>query len=234
MMSLPELWEWAEYYCPWCYIAAVRLHHVLPEFEGRARLRVRPFPLEVMGGEAAPRRILEQEWWLAAIQEPLAEFKPFEGDDWPVSTLPAFEAAWCVLQQNEAAFLDFDLRVRRVFFAEGLNIGRREVLLDIAVAAGLDADRIAAELNTGRPREAVLAEARLGQQQFRVRGTPTMMLSDGTKLRHPIAYARLRGEHVVGVTPLPCHGDGCIDATRELFQRALAQESAAPPQPVSE
>ncbi len=21
-----ELWEWAEYYCPWCYIAAVRLH----------------------------------------------------------------------------------------------------------------------------------------------------------------------------------------------------------------
>jgi len=45
----------------------VRLHHVLPEYQGRVRLRVRPFPLEVMGGEAAPRAILEQEWWLAAI-----------------------------------------------------------------------------------------------------------------------------------------------------------------------
>jgi hypothetical protein len=55
------------------------------------------------------------------------------------------------------------------------------------------------------------------------------MLSDGTKLRHPIAYARLRQEHVVGVTPLPCLGDGCIDATRGLFERARAQECATPP-----
>jgi predicted DsbA family dithiol-disulfide isomerase len=103
-----------------------------------------------MGGEAAPRRILEQEWWLAAIQEPLAEFKPFEGDDWPTSTLPAFEAAWCARQQNEASFLDFDLRIRRAFFAEGLNIGRREVLLGLAAAAGLDTHRLAADLETGR------------------------------------------------------------------------------------
>jgi hypothetical protein len=27
---------------------------------------------------------------------------------------------------------------------------------------------------------------------------------------------------------LPCHGDGCIDATRELFERALHQEGTAP------
>ena len=25
--NLPELWQWAEYYCPWSYIAAVRLDH---------------------------------------------------------------------------------------------------------------------------------------------------------------------------------------------------------------
>jgi hypothetical protein len=24
----PELWEWAEYYCPWCYIAAIRLQKI--------------------------------------------------------------------------------------------------------------------------------------------------------------------------------------------------------------
>jgi predicted DsbA family dithiol-disulfide isomerase len=208
----------------------VRLHHVLPEYQGRVRLRVRPFPLEVMGGEAAPRAILEQEWWLAAIQEPLAEFKPFVGDDWPTTTLPAFEVAWCALQQSEAAFLDFDLRVRRAFFAEGRNIGRRDGLLELAAAAGLDVDRITAELDTGRPREAVLDEARLGQEQYRVRGTPTLMLGDGTKLRHPIAFARMREERVVGVMPLPCHGEECLQATRDLFERALGQsESAVPP-----
>ena len=200
----------------------MRLHHILPEYEGRVSLRVRPFPLEVMAGEAAPRRILEQEWWLAAIQEPLAEFKPFEGDDWQTTTLPAFEAAWCAAQQSEAAFLEFDLRIRRAFFAEGRNIGRREVLLELASATGLDVKRMTVELESGRPREVVLADARLGQEHYPVRGTPTIMLADGTKLRHPIAFARIREERVVGVTPLPCHGETCLQATRELFERALA------------
>jgi predicted DsbA family dithiol-disulfide isomerase len=201
----------------------VRLHHVLREYAGRVRLRVRPFPLEVMGGEAAPRPTLEQEWWLAAIQEPLAEFKPFDGDDWPTTTMPAFEAAWCAAQQSEAAFLEFDLRIRRAFFADGRNIGRREVLLDLASAAGLDVDRLTAELDSGRPRAAVLADARLGQAQYKVRGTPTIMLGDGTKLRHPIAFARLREERVVGVTPPPCHGEECLQATRDLFEQALVR-----------
>ena len=117
--------------------------------------------------------------------------------------------------------MDLDLRIRRAFFAEGRNIGRREVLLELAQAVGLDVDRIAAELDSGLPREAVLAEARLGQEQYRVRGTPTLMLADGSKLRHPIAFARMRDERVIGVLPLPCHGEECIQATRDLFERAL-------------
>jgi predicted DsbA family dithiol-disulfide isomerase len=224
--AVPELWEWAEYYCPWCYIAAVRLHHVLPEYQHRVRLRVRPYPLEVMGGEAAPRTILEQEWWLAAIQEPLAEFKPFAGDDWPTTTLPAFEVAWCALQQNESAFLELDLLIRRAFFAEGRNIGRRDVLLELVQAVGLDFERVTADLDSGRPREAVLAEANLGQERYRVRGTPTLMLADGNKLRHPIAFARMRDEQVIGVMPLPCHGEECVQATRALFERALVQTAS--------
>jgi predicted DsbA family dithiol-disulfide isomerase len=199
----------------------VRLHHVLPEYEGRVRLRVRPFPLEVMGGEAAPRAVLDQEWWLAALQEPLARFKSFEGDDWPTTTLPAFEAAWCAAQQGEAAFFAFDLRVRQAFFAESRNIGRRDVLLELAGEVGLDPASLTRELDSGRPREAVLAEARDGQGRYRVRGTPTLMLADGTKLRSPIAFPQMREHRVAGVMPLPCHGDECLQATRELFERAL-------------
>jgi hypothetical protein len=55
-------------------LGAVRLHAIMPEYEGRLTLRIRPFPLELLDGEAAPRDILEQEWWLAAIQEPAAAF----------------------------------------------------------------------------------------------------------------------------------------------------------------
>ena len=199
----------------------MRLHHVLPEYQGRVRLRVRPFPLEVMAGEAALRAVLDQEWWLAAVQEPLARFKPFEGEDWPTTTLPAFEVAWCAAQQGEAAFLAFDLRVRRAFFAESRNIGQREILLDLAREVGLDLASLTRELDSGRPREAVLAEAQAGQERYRVRGTPTLMLADGTKLRSPIAFPQMREHRITGVMPLPCHADECLQATRDLFERAL-------------
>jgi predicted DsbA family dithiol-disulfide isomerase len=199
----------------------VRLHHVYPEYQDRVRLRVRPYPLEAMGGEAAPRAVLEQEWWLAAIQEPRAEFKPWSGETWPTTTLPAFEAAWCAARQDESRFLDYDLRIRRAFFAESRDIGRPEVLLEIAREAGLDPDRLARDLALGEARAAILDEARLGQERYRVRGTPTIMLDDGTKLRHPIAFPRMRDDLVVGVMPLPCHGDECLQATRDLFERAL-------------
>jgi predicted DsbA family dithiol-disulfide isomerase len=199
----------------------VRLHHVLPEYQGRVRLRVRPFPLEVMAGEAAQHAVLDQEWWLAAVQEPLARFKPFEGEDWPTTTLPAFEVAWCAAQQGEPAFFAFDLRVRQAFFAESRNIGQREILLDLAREVGLDLASLTRELDSGRPREAVLAEAQAGQERYRVRGTPTLMLADGTKLRSPIAFPQMREHRITGVMPLPCHADECLQATRELFERAL-------------
>ncbi len=218
---LPELWEWAEYYCPWCYIAAVRLHKVMPEYRGRVRLRVRLFPLEVVGSGPAPRDILEQEWWLAAIQEPDAEFAPYEGDDWPTTTLPAFEAAWCAFRQGEKAGHDYDLRVRRAFFAEGRNIGRREVLLEIAEEADLDVGHFERAFEGGEARQAVLEECRSGKKRYRVRGTPTVMLADGTRLRHPIAFPTMKERKVVGVRRLPCCGEGCLDATRDLFEQAL-------------
>ena len=193
----------------------------MPEYEGRVRVRERPFPLEVAGSGPPPRDILEQEWWLAAIQEPAADFAPYEGDDWPATTLPAFEAAWCAFRQGEEAGRDYDLRVRRAFFAEGRNIGRHEVLLELAEEADLDARHFERALKSGEAREAVLKEVRTGKERYRVRGTPTIVLSDGTKLKHPIAFPTIKERKVVGVKPLPCCGEGCLDATRDLFEEAL-------------
>ena len=31
--NIPELWEWAEYYYLWCYVAAVHLHKIMPEYQ---------------------------------------------------------------------------------------------------------------------------------------------------------------------------------------------------------
>jgi predicted DsbA family dithiol-disulfide isomerase len=201
-------------------VAAVRLHAIMPELKGRAKLRIRPFPLELIDGESAPRDILDQEWWLAAIQEPAATFAPYRGDDWPVTTLPAFEAAWCAALQGEEALTTYDLQVRHAFFAQGRNIGRWDVLREIAEETGLDRQRFDQDVASGQARPAVVEEARLGREQYRVRGTPTLMLADGTKVRHPIAYPRMDDRVVVGVPALPCCGDGCLEATRAVIEQA--------------
>jgi predicted DsbA family dithiol-disulfide isomerase len=219
--DLPELWQWGEYYCPWTYVATVRLQTVAPEYRERVRLRLRPFPLELIDGTSAPRDILEQEWWLAAIQEPAAAFAPYRSDDWPTTTMPAFEGAWCAERQGDDAFTEYDRRVRRAFFAESRNIGKRETAIDIAREAGLDMPRFTRDFAGEEARAAVLAEARLGRERYRVEGTPTAMLPDGTPLRHLLAEPEMTDRIVVAVPPLPCCGEACLAATRTMFDRAL-------------
>ncbi len=221
--ALPvEIWLWGEYYCPWTYIAVVRLREVMPSLGGRATLRLRAYPLELIDGFAAPRDVLAQEWWLAAIQEPRAAFAAHSGDNWPTTTLPAFEAAWCVARQGDEALASFDLRVRRAFFAEGRDIGSRGVMQEIAREAGLDRDRFDRDYASGAAAPAVVEEARLGREQFRVRGTPTLMLSNGRKIRQPMAYPRMENDVITSISPLTCCGDGCIEATRAAIDAALA------------
>ncbi len=194
----------------------------MPDYQGRVTLRIRPFPLEVAGDEgAAPRDILQQEWWLAALQEPEAKFAPFEGDDWPTTTLPAFDAVWCAAQQNADLAYTFDLRIRQAFFAESRNIGRRDVLLTLAEEIGCDMPAFVHDFDSGMARAAVLEERRIGQERYHVRGTPTLMLADGTKLRAPIAFPVMRERKVVAVGRLPCCGESCLDATRALVKQAL-------------
>lgn len=197
----------------------------MPEYQGRVRLRIRPYPLEVVDGEAAPRDILRQEWWLAALQEPRAMFVPFEGDDWPTTTLPAFDAVWCAAQQSEEIAFAYELRIRRAFFAESRNIGRPEVLLALAGEVGLDIPAFTRLFESGVARAAVLEEHRIGQEQYRVRGTPTLMLADGTKVRAPLAFPVMRERKIVAVGRLPCCGESCLDATRAVFERALQSPS---------
>ncbi len=201
----------------------MRLNKIMPEYQGKVRVRERAFPLEVYGSGPPDRKELEVEMWMAAIQEPEARFTPFRGDDWPTTTLPAFEAAWCASQQGEQVGHDFDLRIRRAFYAEGRNIGKREVMLDLAREAGLDMGHFTRLFNSPEPRSEVLEEGRLGKERYNVRGTPTIMLSDGAKLRHPLAYARIEDGKILSVGRLPCCGEGCYEMTRTLFERALRQ-----------
>lgn len=217
---IPELWHWTEYYCPWSYITAVRLHEIMPGFRDRLTLRIRPFPLEIVGGGPPNRHELEQEWWLAALQEPLAEFAPYRSSDWPETTLPAFDAVACATRQDVAAGHAFDLRVRKAFFAENRNIGRRDLMLDLAREAGLDIPAFERDFADLAIRAAVLEEARLGRDRYGVRGTPTVMLADGASIDMPFAEPHFEHGRVAAVKPLPCRGQECLDITRQMIDQA--------------
>ena len=193
----------------------------MPEFQGRVKVRERAFPLEVFTNEPPNREEIEVEKWLAALQEPLAVFHPYERDDYPTTTLPAFDAAWCAFQQGEQLGHTYDLCIRKAFFAQGRNIEKREVLIEIAGEAGLDVARFTHEFDSGTARQHVLAEGQLGRDRYRVHGTPTIMLDDGTKLRHPIAYPNMQGGKITQAGVLPCCGEACLEITRGFFERAL-------------
>ncbi len=200
----------------------MRLDKIAPEYAGRVRLVERAFPLEVYGSGPPDKQVLEQEWWLAALQEPEAAFQPYDNPDWPITTLPAFEAVFCARQQDEAAARKLDLRIRWAFFAESTNIGRRELYADLAREAGLEIGPFMKLFQGDRPRLAVREDGRVGKERYGVRGTPTLMDGNGKRLRHPIAFPSLRHEKIVSVQPLPCSGEACYDATRALFEQALA------------
>jgi hypothetical protein len=200
----------------------VRLNKIAGEYLGRVRLVKRAFPLEIYGGGPPNKHELEQEWWLAALQEPAALFRPYQNPVWPTTTLPAFEAVWCARQQDEQVARVLDLRIRRAFFAESTNIARRDLYVDLAGEVGLDVPAFVRLFESSQPREAVLAEGRLGKEQYHVRSTPTLMSSSGEPLQLAMAMPHSENDQIVSVDPLPCCGEGCYEAMRALFQQVLA------------
>lgn len=115
------------------------------------------------------------------------------------------------------------MRVRKAFFAESRNIGNNGVLLDIVRDMGGDVAYVERALTGDAVREKVKQEFELARSRYGVRGTPTLMLPDGTRLEMPMATPRIAGGRIIGVRRQTCLGDGCRDATRALFEQALAK-----------
>ena len=97
------------------------------------------------------------------------------------------------------------------------------MILEIAQEAALDMDHFTRLFNSGEARTAVIEEGRLGKEVYNVRGTPTVMLADGKKLRHAIAYPRIQNGKILSVGKLSCCGEDCYESTRGLFEQVLMQ-----------
>ena len=185
-------------------MAAVRLRSIVTEFSDRAVVHWRGFPLlpdELPGNHVSPRGVRGRAQ--AAEAEPVCGIKPWSGDGYPTSSLPALEAARCAARQGPEAFDRYDMAIFRAFFRESKDISDQNVLMEMADTVGLDMLRFARDMGTGEERRALLEEYHVAKDAY-----SSMALG--------IPFVVLDGSYpLVGALP--------VDMYRRAVQRALKE-----------
>lgn len=113
--------------------------------------RPHPYPPEVREERSAPLRAMAAEAGLSLANR-----------DWVSNSLPALEAAEFAREHGD--FDAFHHAVFTAYWGEGKDIGKIEVLKEIADSVGLDAEAMAAAVEEGRYRDQVMADYELAQR----------------------------------------------------------------------
>jgi predicted DsbA family dithiol-disulfide isomerase len=134
---------WSDYLCPWCYVAATRLHRLVDEFGDRVALEWRSFLLRPHPDRS---RTLEQfrtytRSWARPAGEPDAPvFRPWEGDAGPPShSMPPHLVAKAAATFGREAFERVHARLLEAYFAGNRDITDPDTLRALWVESGLPA-----------------------------------------------------------------------------------------------
>jgi len=181
---------WSDIGCPWAHLAVHRLH------ETRARLGLedavgfehRPFPLELFDDRVTPRKTLAAEVPVVGALAPEAGWQEWDAPEWewPVTMLPALEAAQAVSAHDVRAAEELDRALRVAFFGESRCISMRHVILEVAAKCDrVDVDALAGALDDGVARRTVMARFDEATRSDAVKGSPHLFLPDGTDAHNP-------------------------------------------------
>lgn len=101
----------------------------------------------------------------------------------PVSFLPNTKLALMVTEyaKEQGFFEEFHAAVFKAYFSEGLNIGSREVILNIADSLGMNKNQVAAALEDPRWEKQLTANRQSGQK-WQVTGLPTFIIQDEKRI----------------------------------------------------
>jgi predicted DsbA family dithiol-disulfide isomerase len=184
----------ADYLCPWCYNAAVRLGDVQQAYGERVRLVWRTFPL--MPEQRPPRRSTRQTQdsrQRVAAEEPRAQFVPPDLDSaLPTCSIPALMLAKCAEKQGDGAFLTVHQRLFTAHFRDNLDISQSSVLWHIARESGLDMARCQQDYASHDTYQAVLHDYAEGMAWFGVSAVPTVIFDEKVSLVGAVPTERYR------------------------------------------
>ncbi len=165
--------------CPWCYVGKRRLEQALKSRESRCRplINWRPFQLHPdlprEGMDRRAQRAAKFGSWEAALERDamVAQAGAAEGIDFAfhkiLRTPNTFDAHRLIrLSQQEGVQDEVVEALFAGYFVEGLDIGRSEVLAEIARAVGLDRAHVAGFLSGN---EGVI-DVRQEEAEFKNRG----------------------------------------------------------------
>ena len=174
-----ELVLYHDVLCSWCFVADARLDYLRDEYGPMVRWNLRPYPLRP--DHQLPdkkQRAIHARHFRRLARE--SEGKGVKADLWtgqdpPSSSLPPLVALEAALAQGPELQRALLKAMRRKAFAEGINIARRDVQLELAAQVGLDVSRFIERLEDTRLENAVndsVEEA----EDLGIRGVPALVI----------------------------------------------------------
>ena len=175
--------------CPWCYIGKANLDRALEARPDHAlTIQWHPFQLnpDMPPGGADRRAYLETKFGgkenavkiyarIAEVAEAAGLKIDFGGIQRTPNTLDAHRLIhWAGLEGRQTAAVS---RLFKAYFEEGLDIGDREVLLEIAEGIGLDREMIARLFESDADLDDIRARDEHARQRG-VTGVPTFVLAN--------------------------------------------------------
>ncbi len=137
-----ELVLYHDVFCSWCYVADQRLDVLRAELGPLVRWSIRGYPLrpEDRVPDRKQRQLLARHFRRVAKE---AEGQGVKADLWtgrdpPASSMPPLVALEAALRQGKLEQRELLQAMRRAAFLEGINVARRDVLVELAGQAGLD------------------------------------------------------------------------------------------------
>jgi predicted DsbA family dithiol-disulfide isomerase len=164
---------YSDYLSPWCCVLAFRLRQVKKEYGDSVSITWKSRPLvvgDILGRQISPHSMESRA--RAALEEK-GLFNPWdENKPYPSSSMPAQIAGKSALHQGEEAFERFHEATFRAFFHDCRDISDREVLMDLAVEAGLNMDKFLIDFESDERRQEVLADVEEVRSRYEGWGVP--------------------------------------------------------------
>ncbi|MGW2395706.1 DsbA family oxidoreductase [Kitasatospora sp. NPDC001664] len=182
---------WSDYVCPFCMLAEGPLHEATHDLDVEIEwmpFELRPHPTPTLRPEDA---YLPAVW--ARSVYPMARRMGVDITLPTVSPQPytrlAFEGYQYAAEHGRAA--EYTPRLLRAFFQENRDIGRTEVLADIAAELGLDAEEFNRALAEGSYTE-THREALRTAEAYRISVAPTLIIGERHRIEGVATAAQIR------------------------------------------